>query len=316
MRRLDGKPLSTGAPGDREGLARSLLGCPLDQVLIGGVCHADPHPGTVLLLDDGTLGLIDFGSVGRLDAGLRAGRQNPLLALDCGGPAGLRDSLLEVVDRTEEIDERLERALGALLARQFGPGRAPVLPVRRLSRVVADFRPSVPPPIAAVFRSLATADGTLAALTPGFDVVAETRAFAAARTGAQLHPGTLRPAVTDDVPALLRVLRRLRRRVDRIGPALEQGRLSVNVRLFSDQRERDRDLVTGLAHEVLPAFAGIATGLMAVLLLGSSGSPRLLPDLTLNQVFGYNLFVISALLGPRLLFVVFRRTARRSRSRR
>jgi ubiquinone biosynthesis protein len=31
-----------------------------------------------------------------------------------------------------------------------------------------------------------------------------------------------------------------------------------------------------------------------------------LPDLTLNQLFGYNLLVVSALLGLRLLFVVFR----------
>ena len=43
-----------------------------------------------------------------------------------------------------------------------------------------------------------------------------------------------------------------------IGAALEEGRLSVNVRLFSD--ERDRDLVTGLVHEVLLALVGIAIG--------------------------------------------------------
>ncbi|MEV4597721.1 hypothetical protein AB0K15_09985 [Amycolatopsis sp. NPDC049253] len=86
------------------------------------------------------------------------------------------------------------------------------------------------------------------------------------------------------------------------------------MRLFSD--ERDRDLVTGLVHEVLPAFVGIATGLMAVLLRGSASGPRLLPDLKLNQVFGYNLLVISALVGLRLPFVVFRRSARRSRSSR
>ncbi|MET7998000.1 AarF/UbiB family protein [Amycolatopsis sp. NPDC005232] len=312
MGRLDGKPLSTAAPGDREELARAFLRCLLDQVLIGGVFHADPHPGNVLLLDDGTLGLLDFGSVGRLDAGLRAGLQSLLLALDRGDPAGLRDGLLEIVDRPDEIDEqRLERALGTLLVRHFGPGRAPGFDLfTDLFRVVADFRLAVPPPIAAVFRALATAEGTLATLAPGFDVVSESRAFAGEQIGARLRPDTVR----DEVLALLPVLRRLPRRVDRIGAALEEGRLSVNVRLFSD--ERDRDLVTGLVHEVLLAFVGIATGLMAVLLLGSTSGPRLLPDLTLNQVFGYNLLVISALVGLRLLFVAFRRSARRSRSSR
>ncbi|WP_033292850.1 ABC1 kinase family protein [Amycolatopsis jejuensis] len=316
MRRLPGKPLAAGTVpvGEREKLARTFLHGLLDQVLLGGVFHADPHPGNVLLLDDGTLGLLDFGSVGRLDTGLRAGLQALLPAIDRGDPAGVRDGLLEIVDRPDDLDEqRLERALGALLMRHFGPGRTPGLDLfTGLFRVVADFRLAVPPPIAAVFRALATMEGTLATLAPSFDVVAESRTFATERIG--LRPETLRRTATDEFAALLPVLRRLPRRVDRIGAALEEGRLSVNVRLFSD--ERDRDLVTGLVHEVLLALVGIATGLMAVLLLASSSGPQLLPGLTLHQVFGYNLLMISALAGLRLLFVVFRRTGRRSRARR
>ncbi|WIV56490.1 ABC1 kinase family protein [Amycolatopsis nalaikhensis] len=312
MSKLDGKPLETAPKADRKRLARSLLRCLLDQVMVGGVFHADPHPGNLMLLADGRLGLLDFGSVGRLDAGLRGGLQNLVLALDRGDPAALRDGLLEIVDRTGDIDEqRLERALGALVARHFGPGRTPDLDLfTGLFRVVADFRLSVPPPVAAVFRALATVEGTLAALDPGFDVVAESRAFAVERVGAGLRPDSLRRTATTELMALLPVLRRIPRRVDRIGAALEEGRLSVNVRLFSD--ERDRDVVTGLVHEVLLAFVGAATGLMAVLLLSGSGGPRILPELTLHQVFGYNLLVISALVGLRLLFVVFRRSGRRS----
>ncbi|WP_086842396.1 ABC1 kinase family protein [Amycolatopsis kentuckyensis] len=319
LSRLDGKPLTTAKdlpPAERKRLARSLLRCLLDQVMIGGVFHADPHPGNLMLLGDGRLGLLDFGSVGRLDAGLRGGLQNLLVALDRGDPAGLRDGLLEIVDRTAEIDEqRLERALGALVARHFGPGRTPDLDLfTGLFRVVADFRLSVPPPVAAVFRALATVEGTLAALDPGFDVVAESRAFAVEQVGAGLRPGPLGRTAAGELLALLPVLRRIPRRVDRIGAALEEGRLSVNVRLFSD--ERDRDVVTGLVHEALLAFVGAATGLMAVFLLTGSGGPRIAADLTLHQVFGYNLLVISALVGLRLLFVVFRRSGRASRSAR
>ncbi|WP_326947898.1 AarF/UbiB family protein [Amycolatopsis sp. NBC_01307] len=316
MSRLSGKPLETAPAAERDRLAKSLLRCLLDQMMIGGVFHADPHPGNLLLLTDGRLGLLDFGSVGRLDAGLRGGLQNLVLALDRGDPAGLRDGLLEIVDRTGDIDEqRLERALGALLARHFGPGRTPDLALfTGLFRVVADFRLSVPPPVAAVFRALATVEGTLSALSPGFDVVAESRAFAVEQVGAGLRPASLGRTAVNELTALLPVLRRIPRRVDRIGAALEEGRLSVNVRLFSD--ERDRDVVTSLVHEVLLAFVGAATGLMAVFLLTGTTGPRLLPELTLNQAFGYNLLVISALVGLRLLFVVFRRSGQRSRSRR
>ena len=36
------------------------------QLLIDGVYNADPHPGNVIVLEDGRLGLIDYGMVGRL----------------------------------------------------------------------------------------------------------------------------------------------------------------------------------------------------------------------------------------------------------
>jgi ubiquinone biosynthesis protein len=320
MRRLEGKPLAAVGdtiPADqRDALARSLLRCLLDQMMVGGVFHADPHPGNVLLLTDGRLGLLDFGSVGRLDAGLRGGLQNLLLALNRGDPAGLRDGLLEIVDRPEAIDEhRLERALGALVVKHFGAGRTAGLDLfTGLFRIVAEFRLSVPPPIAAVFRAMATVEGTLSALAPDLDVITEARAFAAEQIGAGLHPESLRRTAINEVMALLPVLRRLPGRVDRLGAALEDGRLSVNVRLFSD--ERDKDVVTGLVHEAMLSLLGAATGLMAVLLLASSGGPRITPDLSLHQVFGYNLLVISALVGLRLLFVVFSRTGQRARERR
>jgi ubiquinone biosynthesis protein len=282
------------------------LDCVLRQVLLHGVFHADPHPGNVLLLADGKLGLLDFGSVGRLDAALRGGLRDVLAAVDRGDPAGLRDGLLEIVDRPDEIDEqRLERALGALVAKHVSHGQAPDLDMfTDLFRVVAEFRLSIPPAIAAVFRALATVEGTLALLSPGFNILVESRAFANRLVGERMRPDSLRRTATEELLSLLPVLRRLPRRVDRVTAALEQGRLSVSVRLFAD--ERDRTVVQGMLHELLLAFTGMATGVMAVLLLASTGGPRVTAELTLNQLFGYNLLVISALLGLRLLFVVFR----------
>jgi ubiquinone biosynthesis protein len=64
--------------------------------------------------------------------------------------------------------------------------------------------------------------------------------------------------------------------------------------------------VLGVRIRTVRALIGAATGLMAVMLLASTGGPAVGPELTLNQLFGYNLPVVSALLGLRLLFVVFR----------
>nr|WP_042192068.1 AarF/UbiB family protein [Kibdelosporangium sp. MJ126-NF4]CEL20465.1 Ubiquinone biosynthesis monooxygenase UbiB [Kibdelosporangium sp. MJ126-NF4]CTQ97690.1 Ubiquinone biosynthesis monooxygenase UbiB [Kibdelosporangium sp. MJ126-NF4] len=312
MSRLAGTPLgSAGALIDARGLdrtelARSLLHCLLRQVMRNGVFHADPHPGNVMLLDDGTLGLLDFGSVGRLDGSLRTGLQNLLLAIDRGDPAALRDGLLEVVSRPDDIDEqKLERALGQFIARHFTGGAAPDVEMfTDLFRLVTRYGLSVPPEIAAVFRALATMEGTLAGLAPGFNIVVESRAYASVRLSEQMDPASLRKTVTEELLTLLPVLRRLPRRIDRIGGALEEGRLSVNVRLFAD--ERDRQLLNGIVHQLMLAFIGATTGIMAVLLLGTTGGPRLVEDITLYQVIGYNLLVISILIGLRLLFAAFR----------
>jgi ubiquinone biosynthesis protein len=312
MEQLDGLPLDAAGPVidtrglDRQILARALLGCLLRQIMLGGVFHADPHPGNILLLDDGRLGLLDFGSVGRLDALLRAALQQFLLAIDRGDPAGLYDALLEVMVRPDDLDEqRLQRALGQFMARHLNPGAAPEVEMfTDLFRLVASYDLMVPPEVAAVFRALATLEATLGRLAPGFDIVAESRTFAAAQLSGQLQPTSLRQAANDELPTLLPMLRRLPRRADRITNALEHGRLGLGVRLFADPR--DRRFLTTLVHQILLAFLGATTGIMAVLLLGSSSGPKLSPTVSLFQVLGYNLLVVSAVLILRVLVTTFR----------
>jgi ubiquinone biosynthesis protein len=310
MERLDGRPLATIDPstpaGVRAALARSLLDCLLRQVMLEGTFHADPHPGNVLLLADGRLGLLDFGSVGRIDAGLRTALQRLLLALDRGDPAGLADALLEVVERPGELDEpRLERMLGRFLARHTGPGMTPdVTMFTDLFRIVSEHGLAVPPEIAAVFRALATMEGTLTQLAPGFDIVAEARRFAAEQLAVQFSPDVLRKTAADELIALLPTLRRLPRRIDRLGGALEAGRLSVNVRLLADPA--DRRYLTGLLHQVILVALAATSGVMAVLMLGLHGGPAITKTVTLFAFFGYCLLVIAAILALRVLVLVFR----------
>ena len=50
---------------DGRALADQLFDAYLDQILVHGFVHADPHPGNVLLTADGRLALIDLGMVAR-----------------------------------------------------------------------------------------------------------------------------------------------------------------------------------------------------------------------------------------------------------
>ncbi|WP_157245204.1 ABC1 kinase family protein [Nonomuraea typhae] len=307
MQRLSGKPLA-GVPGESARLARDLLDTLLRQILLEGVFHADPHPGNIMVLDDGSLGLLDFGSVGRLDASVRAALQRFLLALNRQDPLGVTDALLEVVPRPEDIDEAaLERALGQFMARHLGPGMDSVAMFTDLFRIVSEYGLSIPPEVAAVFRALATLEGTLVRLAPGFNLIAEARSFAGRYLAEQMSGTGLKEAVAQEAVALLPMVRRLPRRIERIASAAEHGRFTVNVRLFND--DRDRRYLTGILHQILLTVLGATAGLMAVMLLGTDGGPVAVAalDLSLFELIGYNLLVICAILVLRVLVLIFRR---------
>jgi ubiquinone biosynthesis protein len=128
--------------------------------------------------------------------------------------------------------------------------------------------------------------------------------FAGRYLAEQLDASSTRQAVTEELTTLLPMLRRLPRRVERIASAAEHGRLSVQVRLFAD--ERDRRTVTGLLQQVLLTILAATAGIMAVLLLGTGGGPRVTTTVSLYQLFGYNLLIVCAVLALRVLILIFR----------
>ncbi|MGW5869085.1 ABC1 kinase family protein [Streptomyces sp. NPDC055239] len=310
MSRIDGVPLGRVAPGTAElgeKLASTLLTALLNQIMQDGVFHADPHPGNIMVLPDGTPAMLDFGSVGRIDTGLRASMAGLFLAVDRGDPTALCDALLEVTNRPEQVDEqRLRRALGHFSARYLVHGGAQdAVMFTELFRLMTDFRLAVPPEIAAVFRALATMEGTLTRLSDGFDIVEASRAYAATQFARQLSPGTAGETARDELVALLPVLRRLPRRLDRISGALEEGRLGVNVRLLADPR--DQRVIGELLSRVLLAFLAVFFGIAGVLLLlGSKGGPEVATGLGLYALIGYHLLLLSGVLVLRTVYTLAR----------
>ncbi|MFL5883299.1 MAG: ABC1 kinase family protein [Actinomycetota bacterium] len=114
---------------DRSRLAEALLRCALRQMLVDGRFHADPHPGNVLVLEDGRLGLIDFGATGRLDPLQQASMREMLVAVQQRDAGLLRSAVLEVATlRRHFDDDQLERALACFVARHLAAGAAPARP--------------------------------------------------------------------------------------------------------------------------------------------------------------------------------------------
>ena len=85
-------PLRMVGPGvDLGRVLHTLIQVHGTQMLLDGVYNADPHPGNVIVMEDGRLGLIDYGMVGRLGPAERRSIANVVLALARGGEAGKQE---------------------------------------------------------------------------------------------------------------------------------------------------------------------------------------------------------------------------------
>lgn len=314
MERMPGRPLGSAepvlaalGPERRTEIADTLLGVVMGQVLRTGVFHVDLHPGNVLVDDDGTLALLDLGSVGRLGDATREGLARLFGAIGTGSSQAATDALLDVVDRPEDIDEReLEQAVGDILLRFSGGGPgAAAAAFTALFRLVSEHGLGIPPAVAAVFRAVATLEGTLLAVDPGFDLVDHVRTLGRDQLAAATTPAALRATLEREVVTSLPVLRRLPRRLDRLTDAAEHGRLSFGVRLLADRR--DRDLLIRLWYQGLQTVLAATAGVMSALLFTIGPGPGGSRGVGIFWVLATALLCCAVVLALRVLMAVLRR---------
>lgn len=121
MTLVEGRSVATVVPVEAQALdggalANQLFKAYLDQVLVHGVFHADPHPGNVLLTRDGRLALIDVGMIARVSPDLQEALLRLLVALSDGRGAEAAGALERAGEHLEGFDRQsLTREVSALV---------------------------------------------------------------------------------------------------------------------------------------------------------------------------------------------------------
>ncbi|MDN5807132.1 MAG: AarF/UbiB family protein [Brevibacterium sp.] len=315
MDKLPGRPVSSAgktlaelSAQERKGLATTLLGATLEQIITDGVFHADLHSGNIFITPDGGLGLLGFGAVGRLDPGTQTALGLMLYSIDQNDSAGATDSLIELLGRPENLDDRaVERAVGELLTRYGGGSRSAdgQKLFDDLFNLVLAHRFSVPAPISAAFRALASVEGALLVIDPSFDVVAVAR-----HEGNRLMRSKLKSTkITDELQRramqILPMIDRLPRRLNKITEDLEQGRFSMNMRVL--ENTSDRRFLTSLFQQLIVAVLAGAAVLGSIMLITSEDGPLLTEGIHLYAFFGFVLLFGGFVLSMRSLMLVFKR---------
>lgn len=116
---------------DAADLADQLVGAYLQQVLVHGFFHADPHPGNILLTADHRLALVDLGMVARLSPEVQDQLLRLLLAMSSKDSAAAAEALERLGERLEDYDpDQLRARVGELLLR-YGSSTVGELPAGR-----------------------------------------------------------------------------------------------------------------------------------------------------------------------------------------
>lgn len=158
---------------DNGALAEDLCKAYLDQILVDGFFHADPHPGNILVTEDRRLALIDLGMVARVDPRTQERLLKLLLAITDGRGHEAAQIALQMGTRLEGADEdRYRRAVADLVggyqdvtADQIKVGRI----VLGLARQASENGVRPAPELAMIGKALLHLDEVSRILDPEFD---------------------------------------------------------------------------------------------------------------------------------------------------
>ncbi|GBF74814.1 hypothetical protein PA598K_03182 [Paenibacillus sp. 598K] len=198
----------------------------LDQILVIGIFHADPHPGNLMLTKDGEVALIDFGSVGYLSDDERNGMLSFLMGYTNGDTKEMARGLMDVCEEGHRHDAAMiERRLGRLLAEASFSHDATSVMMRRLMAMVSDIGLSLKPTVAGAFRALITIDGTLSSVDENYSLSRVSQSYAS-----HIDKGSLAKERIDQVQGQLadylpKLLALPLLRDNKITLAREEGRL-------------------------------------------------------------------------------------------
>jgi predicted unusual protein kinase regulating ubiquinone biosynthesis (AarF/ABC1/UbiB family) len=155
-------------------LASALMRGYLDQMFVHGEIHADPHPGNLLVTDDGRLALFDLGMIAHVPPKQRERLLKLLFAAVDGRGEEVANESIAMGTRLEDFDEgRYMREVGQMVARYAAHGRQSMSEGRlmmELVRVATACGLRTPPELSLLGKALLNLEQVAGILDPRMDV--------------------------------------------------------------------------------------------------------------------------------------------------
>ena len=169
---IDAPETPHGIRFDRKTVAENGANLMLEQILIHGFFHADPHPGNMFILPDDVLCFLDFGLMGRLHEGERDLLAGAISGMVNRNGAKVTDAVLRLTRSGRHIDyedlvDEVQELIDDYLDRPLKDMNIAVLFTDLISLVVAHGL-QVPSGLMMVTKALLTVEGLGRNLYPEF----------------------------------------------------------------------------------------------------------------------------------------------------
>ncbi len=225
---------------DGSGLAEELFRAYLEQILVHGFFHADPHPGNVFLTDDHRIALLDLGMVGRLMPRLQEDLMQLLLAISEGHGDEAAQVAIKIGEKKDDFKEQpFVRRISEIVALQKNATVAEMQvgrTVLEVTQAAAENGVRVPPELTMLGKTLLNLDQVGRALDPEFDPNASIQRNAAeimrSRLVKSLSPGNLFSGMLE----IKDLLQRLPARVNKFLDALSNNEFKVTVDAIDEKK--------------------------------------------------------------------------------
>jgi len=254
-------------------LAEQLVDVMLRQIFIDGFFHADPHPGNVMLMEDGRLVLIDFGMVGRLSEEMKGHLSSFVIALMRKNTDAMIRAIMRLGILDEESDRRALRDDMDILREEYydvpfsrvSIGKA----LNDLFRVARRHHLVIPPDLAMLGKTMLTLEGVVANMDPSFSIVQMAEPFGRQLLKERFSSRRVQRKLLGGALELAESLIELPAQARQLSALISKGKLRVEVvlpEMQGMQRKLDR-IGNRLAFSiVLLSFSIIMVGLI----IGSS----------------------------------------------
>ncbi len=151
------------------------------QIFCYGFFHADPHPGNILILEDGRFGYLDFGLTGSLTQRDLEAVSDMLVSIIGGDEQKAARAVVRLAgSRDFGIAGNIEREIAELIGRFENSQPGDLSFTAFLSEIIVMLVGKglrLPPDLFLLVKSLITIEGVAAALDPQFDFAANLAPF-------------------------------------------------------------------------------------------------------------------------------------------